>query len=434
MMEASMEASSVQELALPRSGEMLNGKYRLLRHIGQGGMGVVMEAVHLRLRKRVAIKFLHPRMLFDRDSVERFEREARNAARLTGLHAARIFDVDQTPAGVPFMVCELLRGKSLETELGQRGALPVAEAVDYVLQACAAMIEAHAIGLMHRDLKPSNLFLLDAEPARVLKVIDFGISKLATAEEPELTTTGMILGSPYYAAPEQLMDVRSVDSRADIWSLGVILYRALSGALPFERGTATEVVVAVVTRKPIALRQLRPDLPEALASIVERAMARSPDDRYPSVEELARALGPFGSGVMPSADALPAAPEDEELRVEDSGPPTEALSPSPVAADTPVRRSRGPWIAGGAFVAIALVMVLVFASRSRAKPEDDPIPEPTAVAPPVESAPALPTVTAAPVTTGTVRAAPSHRPARPKSTPHPAPAQASSKAVDPAFL
>jgi serine/threonine-protein kinase len=207
-------------------------------------------------------------------------------------------DVGSLPDGSAFMVLEYLEGQDLEDHATQRGPLPVVDAVDYVLEALQALALAHAAGIVHRDLKPSNLFLArQPDGTSIVKVLDFGISKLSPANgavDGHKTATAAILGSPYYMAPEQARSARSVDARADIWAVGVILYRLLTGVQPLEGETLTELLLAIVQDEPRPMRELRPDLPEGLDAVVARCLRKKPDERYPNVAELAAALQPYG--------------------------------------------------------------------------------------------------------------------------------------------
>jgi serine/threonine-protein kinase len=270
-------------------------KYLLVRPLGEGGMGLVFEAAHLRLRRNVAIKFLRPDALTMPDALARFEREARATAGMRSPHVVHVLDVDSDQFGRPYIVMELLRGHDLETELRSRGPLPIAQAVDFVLQACAAVRDAHEAGVVHRDLKPSNLFLSYENGAQVIKVLDFGISKIACESEPWVTSTAVTVGTPLYMSPEQVRSSRDVDARADIWSLGVILYELIAGSPPFQ-GTTTAAVAAIVADAVPSLRDQRPETPEALERVVMTALAKSPDDRFPTAEALGAALIPFSSG------------------------------------------------------------------------------------------------------------------------------------------
>jgi serine/threonine protein kinase len=278
--------------ATPQPGDVVAGKYRLVRPVGLGAMGLVFEADHLRMRHPVAIKFMQSKLVGQPDAVARFEREGRAASRLTSPHATRIFDVDTTTDGVPYIVSELLEGHDLRFELDDRKQLPVEEAIGYVIQACAAMAEAHSLGIVHRDLKPSNLFLAKTSTGRVVKVLDFGISKME--EELELTNTGIQLGSPRYMSPEQV-EAKRVDRRADIWSLGVILFRAIAGAYPFEGSTSISLALAILTQPPRDLVSLAPDVPPGLVAAIGKALTRDIDLRHSTARDFAEALAPFAS-------------------------------------------------------------------------------------------------------------------------------------------
>ena len=278
----------------PYPGEVVGGKYRLLRPLGEGGMGLVFEAEHLRLRQAVAIKFLRPDVLAMPDAVERFEREARTSVRMRGPHVVQVLDVDSDAEGRPYMVMERLRGRDLECELQARGPLPISLAVDWVLQACAAVSDAHAEGIVHRDLKPSNLFLAEDRGVRIVKVLDFGISKLARDAEPSVTAASAAVGTPLYMSPEQLRSSKDVDGRTDIWSLGVILYELVAGAPPF-LGTTTAAIAAIVADATPSIRSVRPDVPLRLERAILTALAKAPSDRFPTAEALAAALMPFAS-------------------------------------------------------------------------------------------------------------------------------------------
>jgi serine/threonine-protein kinase len=257
-------------------------------------MGIVFVAVHLRLRQSVAIKFLRPEVLSMPDAVERFEREARASGRMRGPHVVHVLDVDTDSYGRPYMVMELLWGRDLEAELRARGSLPIAEAVDWLLQACAALAQAHAAGIVHRDLKPSNLFLAEEAGVRVVKVLDFGISKLPPDPDPAVTSTAFTMGTPLYMSPEQLRSSKDVDARTDIWSLGVILYELLAGAPPF-LGTTTAAIAAIVADATPSLCDLRPEVPHALERVIVTALAKARNDRFPTSEALSAALMPFAS-------------------------------------------------------------------------------------------------------------------------------------------
>lgn len=279
------------------AGDVIADKYRVQQVLGSGGMGVVVAAEHIELREKVAIKFLLDRAADDPELSERFLREARAAVKIKSEHVVRVIDVGRLPSGAPYMVMEYLEGEDLSQRI-ERGPLPIEDAADFIIQSCEAMNVAHRSGIVHRDLKPANLFLTqrpDGSP--IVKVLDFGISKVSSpeAQQLSLTHTQAMMGSPLYMSPEQMRSSKDVDRRADIWSLGVILYELVTGDVPFSGATFPEVLVKVMTDPAPSLRALRPDAPEALDAIVRRCLAKSPADRYSSVAALAVALAPFAS-------------------------------------------------------------------------------------------------------------------------------------------
>ncbi|WP_437630125.1 protein kinase domain-containing protein [Sorangium sp. So ce854] len=280
-------------------GDVLADKYEVERVLGEGGMGVVVAARHLLLGERVAIKFLLPKARERADLVARFLREGQAAARIRSEHVTRVYDVGTLARGEPYLVMEYLEGTDLKALLRDRGPLPVELACDYLLQACEALAEAHALGIVHRDLKPGNLFLSQrADGSPLLKVIDFGISKMALAAEPaaprehDMTESSAMLGSPLYMAPEQMVSSKNVDARADVWSMGAILYQLLTGAIPF-RGDSVMEIYDRILEGPPRLGALRADVPERIDWVVQRCLQRSPADRFGNIAELAAELAPF---------------------------------------------------------------------------------------------------------------------------------------------
>jgi serine/threonine-protein kinase len=290
-----MPPASSHDIAPVQAGDILDGKYRVERVLGVGGMGVVVAATHTQLNQRVALKFLLPAALGNTQIIERFAREARAAVQIQSEHVARVIDVGTLPTGSPYMVMEFLEGSDLAEVVEKGGAMPAQQAVGYVLQACEAIAEAHSLGIVHRDLKPANLFLA-RRSARdsVVKVLDFGISKTSETGSSGLTQTSAVMGSPYYMAPEQMMSSKDVDARCDIWALGIILYELLTGAPPFVADTMAEIVYMVTQRDPPALLEKRPDLPPELAEVISRCLMRDKAQRFANVAKLAAALVPFG--------------------------------------------------------------------------------------------------------------------------------------------
>ncbi|WP_433932876.1 protein kinase [Sorangium cellulosum] len=287
-------------------GTVLAGKYRVERIIGQGGMGVVVEARHVVLDERVALKFLLPEFTRHPEGSARFLREAKAGMRIRSEHVARVSDVGTLENGAPYMVMELLDGSDLARLLRDHGVLGMEDAVDYVVQGSEAIAEAHGLGIVHRDLKPANLFLTTrADGSPLVKVLDFGISKMATNAVDILTGTDAALGSALYMSPEQMRQTRSVDHRTDIYALGVSLYELLAGRQPYYAETLPQLCAEVLTGTPTPLRDIRHDVPVALATVLEKAYAREREHRHASVAELVVALAPFAPArTYPTIDRI----------------------------------------------------------------------------------------------------------------------------------
>jgi len=279
----------------PLPGVVVAGKYRVERPLGEGGMGIVVAATHLGLEQHVAIKFLLPEAARNKIAVERFLREARVAAMVKSEYVARVHDVGTLDDGVPYIVMEHLDGSDLGKLIGRSGALPVPETSEIALQACEALAEVHAAGIVHRDLKPSNLFVTRrADGSPVVKLLDFGISKLTigaqdSSPDPGLTATTTIMGSPSYMSPEQLKSTKEVDPRTDVWSLGAVLFEALSGKQAFAGDSVPQVCAMIASEKPASLSHLRPGLPADLVRAIEGCLEKDPDKRI-SLVNLAAVL------------------------------------------------------------------------------------------------------------------------------------------------
>jgi serine/threonine-protein kinase len=269
------------------------GRYRILRVLGAGGMGTVYEAVHVDLRKKVALKVLGRRAAAWPDARERFLREARLTARLRHPNVVDLNDV-ATDGPVAYLVMELLHGEDLSERLRRSGPLAPRELVDLMLPVCSAMIAAHDLGIVHRDLKPQNIFLARTPRGVEPKVLDFGMSKRDGADV-RLTAAGDVVGTPNYLAPEQARDSRSATPGSDQYSIGMVFYRCLTNASPYGDRDVREILRAIALERPVALRVRRPTLDEDFASVVERAMSPSPEERFASIRAFARALLPFAS-------------------------------------------------------------------------------------------------------------------------------------------
>jgi len=412
-----------------RPGDIVADKYLVKEVIGQGGVGVVVAADHLTLRCPVALKFLRQDIAHDPDSAQRFLREARAVARLRGEHVARVMDADSTPGGAAYLVMEYLEGRDFAAIVKEDGPLPIPVAVDYLLQACEAVAEAHAAGIVHRDIKSANLFLTRrADGVPLVKVLDFGLSKVESSESrasaANLTSVNHVIGSPHYMSPEQMRSSRDVDARSDIWALGVVLYTFLAGRVPFQGAYLTEVCAAVLSGSPPSLATIRPEVPAGLVDVISRCLQLEPEDRYQRVAELVGALAPFGA-------------QSSGIRVSPEAPTLADGSIRSVPSRSRLRRSVP--VVGAAIVAGAVALAVLHRSSGGVAPPTaaaaapsasavaeavlpvatmDPAVAATVVAPIVTSSPPVPRGQARPV--AGARRAP--RPSAPTAAPAPAPA------------
>jgi serine/threonine-protein kinase len=469
----------------PREGDLVAGKYRVGRLLGAGGMGMVFAGRHEQLDQPVAIKVVRNGAIANEEGAQRFMREARAAARLKSEHVARVLDVGTLESGSPYMVMELLEGVDLAALLTSTGPLSVSDAADWVLQACEAIAEAHAAGIVHRDIKPENLFLArTVGGASHIKVLDFGISKSVDSMRAAggLTRTQSVLGSPLYMSPEQMRSSRDVDPRTDVWALGVVLFELISGVSPFEADTMPELCLKVVSEPPRSLVELRPDVPAAMVEIVTRCLEKDPKKRFANAAEVAVALEPLvsagarslverarlamsrASGPHPYAtpvsarSGLPDAPT----------PSTESTLPRPQThnswgagtppAPSPARR-RSAWLVAAATAAVTLGLAAIFVGRtlrSRSQAPASPAPPaavalaapnasgsallPVSLAGPTPSGPPSPapapvapsaTASASAAPSAVASAAPSSAPTRPvaATTTRPSPSRAPTKSA-----
>ena len=276
-----------------REGEVLGGKYRLEKEIGRGAMGTVWSAVHLTLGQRVAIKLISAEHAQSVEARVRFSTEAKAAARLRSRYVVQVYDDGETPAGTPYIVLEYLEGETLEQRLERDGDVPLNDAVRITRHVARALSRAHAQGIVHRDLKPGNVFLTrseDDEFGWIAKVLDFGIAKLEEHGVASTTKTGTVLGTPLFMSPEQVRGASTVDSRSDLYSLGMVFYNMLTGNYAFNGDSFADVLVAICTGPLPDVRSAAPWVPASVAEWFQRACAREPHDRFQSADELVEGL------------------------------------------------------------------------------------------------------------------------------------------------
>jgi eukaryotic-like serine/threonine-protein kinase len=401
---------------------LVAGKYELVRLIGRGGMGTVWEGRHATLATRVAIKFVDPQYADSAEARARFVTEARAAATIRSKYAIQIYDHGLTDDGRPYIVMELLAGEPLDRRLERLGRLPLRETARLLGHVCRALQRAHDAGIIHRDLKPENIFLVSSpdDDEEIAKVLDFGIAKFkGLPGGPAVTSstkTGAVLGTPFYMSPEQARGLRQIDHRTDLWSLGVIAYKCVTGILPFDGESVGDLLVKICTAPLPVPSRTTPGLAAAFDRWFARALEREPDRRFGSASELADALaasaGITGTGarVHPSEahpiDAV--APEEsassDAYEVSSAGIGTSAPFIAPSTA--PTRTTRARWLGivlsgvlGGTVGVLAVVKVVSTAPSTPQRVVDSPIPVPPASPAPLTSVgpTAPPTTAAAPV-------------------------------------
>ncbi|HEX5658855.1 MAG TPA: serine/threonine-protein kinase [Polyangiales bacterium] len=324
----------------PELGTVIAGRYRLVRELGRGGMGVVIEAENVVTGRQVAVKWLHPSLAGNQEASMRLMREATATCRIRHPNVVDVYDVINEGDAI-YLVMELLEGEPLEALL-DRGGVPFHELIALIIPAMRGVAEAHRLGIIHRDVHPANIFLAKAAHSTqaVPKVLDFGISKIAS-DGPSLTRSGTTLGTPLYMSYEQLCNARDVDQRADVYSFGVILYEALTGQSPFWGETFAELAVKIATGTPVPPKQLVPTLPTALDRIIQWAIARDREDRIPDLQTLIRELEPFASqhafrSQMTEAElAMPRLQPRGEASESRNDAPAPSIAPAPPVTPTP---------------------------------------------------------------------------------------------------
>jgi serine/threonine-protein kinase len=429
---------------------LVAGKYRLTELLGRGGMGSVWAGIHTTLGTRVAVKFIDAEHVDSPEARQRFENEARAAASLRSKHVVEVYDHGVMEDGRPFIVMELLAGEPLDRRLDRVGRLPAKDTSRLVTMVCRALSKAHAAGIVHRDLKPENVFLVwdDEDGADVAKVVDFGIAKFTdqVMGPSSATRTGSVLGTPYYMSPEQARGLRSVDFRSDLWSVGVIAFRCVTGRLPFEGEAVGDVLVKLCTAPIPVPSAYAPDLPPAFDAWIQRALAREPEGRFQSAPELAGALAAVcglsnspltssGESVAVSGAHYGHVPTRVTPAPFMQTTPSNALTPHPAQTGAPITqtppparasKSKLPTLIAVALVAVAIVGIGIGVALKAFGPADadtgpaalqptqpTATPEPPVVVAPVATSPAptaVPSAIAPPVSSlasrGTVAEAP----------------------------
>jgi eukaryotic-like serine/threonine-protein kinase len=351
---------------IPEVGSVLADAYRVDGVLGSGGMGVILRATELSSERCVAIKIMTAAAAAIPEQVARFRRESKAAASLTSKHVVRVLDSGELDSGLPFIVMEHLEGSSLADIAKQRGPLPIGECINYVLQAINGIAEAHALGVVHRDLKPANLFLCGEGDAAIIKVLDFGASKLMADSQVDpsdpggVTIASSLIGSPRYMAPEQIRTALEVDARADVYALGATLHELLSGQPIFFADSLARIFAQVLWDPPQALSETRDDVPPELGEVISKCLAKAPQDRYATVEALAVALAPFEASASASVSSPVSSPSDA---------PTQVVAPQArVRPPPPPKPSRG---SGSKLIAARLFkpeeVTIVDAPRTRAR-------------------------------------------------------------------
>jgi eukaryotic-like serine/threonine-protein kinase len=289
----------------PLIGAILGGSYRLVRVLGEGGMARLYQAEHLLIDRRYAVKVIHEYLARRAELLARFEREARAASRIRSAHVVQVVDLQRTADGRPCIVTELLEGEDLQDALARERVMSWTAAVPLVRAICRGLAAAHSVGVVHRDLKPSNVFLARAEDGGVtVKILDFGVAKLAG--DGDLTSTGAVVGTPAYMAPEQAQQAAEAGPTADVYAAGAVLYRMLTGRAPYGQAPDTNPLIALLHEEPARPRSIEPSIPPGVEAVIQRAMARDPRARPQSAEELEAELAAFDTS--PSADPPPAMP------------------------------------------------------------------------------------------------------------------------------
>lgn len=349
------------------TGDIIDGKYRIVRLLGEGGMGAVYEGDNTRIHRRVAIKVLHSGVAENADAVQRFEREAQAAGRIGSQHIVEVLDLGDLPDGDRYMVMEFMDGDSLSDRIRKVGRMRPEQIYPISHQLLEGLHAAHSAGIIHRDLKPDNVFVLSEHGNQkdFVKILDFGISKFSALGNESgfsMTRTGAVMGTPYYMSPEQAKGAKGMDQRADLYSVGVILYECATGQVPFNADTFNELLFKIVLEEPPPLETLVPDIDPAFAEIIRRAMAREPAHRFQTAKEFQLAIEQWatgsGAGAAMHADMTGPRPAMPSLA---HGPPAAHSNPALAGTqgawggESQPKKSNTGLIVGAAMAAVVLL-------------------------------------------------------------------------------
>ena len=389
-----VDGEVLQTTSDPHVGETLAGKYLIEELIKSGGMGSVYRGKHILMDKRVAIKVLRPSLAMDDAVVARFSREAKAASRISHPHAVNVTDFGESENGVVFLVMEYLDGQTLKEIIKKEGAMPLDRTIEIVRQVSGALDAAHEQGVIHRDLKSDNIMLSETNGGEWAKVLDFGIAKIQQpdgAGDMDVTAANLVIGTPQYMSPEQCSHSGPIDARSDVYSLGIIVYEMLAGRVPFSGESPTVIMMKQVQDEPPSILEARPDLPAGIASVITRALAKQPVDRFQSAGDLSRALAEVSQtegdsvlvaapATMPNMAVIPPADDvDEETVVTPKQPLDEVTvvrrrhdtAVEHLPADAPSPTGVNPWriLLPAAIALVAVFGLVFFLTRGSGQPQ-----------------------------------------------------------------